>query len=726
MIQFTKFISEKWEISESRSRELCEAFEKGDTPLYLLEHRPAIAAELESPQVWEIFDFLNQLRDMAIKKKRILTAVAKVRELSDTERKHIDMIIDEHELDDILTPLRPNPRSKGQLALKKGFGDLADIIVRQEFEGTLDDCIALNGAALISQMSSEDVLAGIKDVLAERFAYDESARTMVRAFFNDDGFFEVFPKEKKDKRFSAFVNKQTPIKQIPSDQLLVLFAAEQTKEVRIAISVQLFRITEMLRHHFILNPDAAGFDLICESIDEAWQRLLKPIVERDVKDRIRTEAYRWGIAQIERHFTSMQRNPVTGIALSLRVINKRDLVIVAVHPEGRLLGAATVAKAVSETPVPCERLKFFLNRHRPTLLLIPDDEFASAIESIVAVSSGNDPQSPLLVKIAISETESRLVGSDWMKQEFADLDPVVQSAFAMALLHFAPRTLMAHIGSSLFSIHPIQALVPAELVDKLLTRKGAEVICREGISIRDIEQFPVLLFPCVTQENLTSIRDAINHGQLATRNELLSIKGLSEVAFRNCAGFIVFPDSPESLDRTLVHPELYSLVFSCAEQLDLAVSDIIANPETLRSIPVDDVALKVFVEKKLLDQLKAGQRYCSRSIAQFRPSRRLKLAEIKENSIVAGRVTNVTEFGVFIDINAVCDGLVHISQVADTFVESAEQVVRVGDTVKVRILKIDSKKRRISLSMKNLGVDAPKIKPSVGQLSTLADHFKNR
>jgi ribosomal protein S1 len=144
----------------------------------------------------------------------------------------------------------------------------------------------------------------------------------------------------------------------------------------------------------------------------------------------------------------------------------------------------------------------------------------------------------------------------------------------------------------------------------------------------------------------------------------------------------------------------------------------------LRSYARGEFARNLYVQRNLVEQLRIGSQTALQGPQQ--PRRRLKLAELTDGMVVMGRVTNITPFGVFVNINAVCDGLVHISQLADTYVETPDQVVSVGDKVNVRIINVDVKKRRISLSMKNLGQQAPKVKPSKGQIDTLIDHFSNR
>jgi ribosomal protein S1 len=163
---------------------------------------------------------------------------------------------------------------------------------------------------------------------------------------------------------------------------------------------------------------------------------------------------------------------------------------------------------------------------------------------------------------------------------------------------------------------------------------------------------------------------------------------------------------------------------------DLTVSHetLVANPEILHSFGVDDQQQRTYAQRKLVSQLETAQRF--QGILSPKAKKKLKLADVKEGAVVSGKVTNITQFGVFVNINAVCDGLIHISQLADEYVETPDQIVAVGDRVDVRILKVDTKKRRISLSMKNMGtaagLKAPKSKPTKGQLDNLAEHFKNR
>ncbi|NLG15934.1 MAG: hypothetical protein GX556_01230 [Fibrobacter sp.] len=245
------------------------AFEKGDSPYYIAEYKPEIAIELSISSLWEIYDFLQGMEELSVKKKRLITALKKADKLTPAVEKRVNLTSSSFDLDDLMISLRPNPRSKGQLALKKGLNSIADLVVKQEEEKIPIEELAAPFIGKDPSLSSvEEVLQGVKDILAERFAYDETVRAMAREFAYDDGFVEVIPKNKKDPAYSSYLNKSIPVQELSKEEILRFCVDEEKKLVRLKLGVQLFRITELLRHHFIINPDSVGFDLICEAIDE--------------------------------------------------------------------------------------------------------------------------------------------------------------------------------------------------------------------------------------------------------------------------------------------------------------------------------------------------------------------------------------------------------------------------------------------------------------------------
>lgn len=727
MIEFAKQITEKWNISPAVSEAICNAFQKGDTPYYLAEYHPETAVEISISYLWEIFDFLHAMEELASKKKRILNALKKAEKLTPAIEKRVNLTGSSFDLDDMLLPLRPNPRSRGQLAIKKGLEPLADIVARQEEQDvSIEELAARYSAADPSLGSVSDIMLGIKDVLAERFAYDDTVRAMAREFAYEDGYFEVTPKNKQDKRFAGYAGKQIPLSELSKEEILTLLTGEDEKAARCKLSVQLFRITEVLRHHFIQNPDFSGFDFLCEIIDESWQRLLQAIIERDVKIRLREEAEEWALKKIapdlEKKNADDQKR---GTLLIVDASHPKFMFFLIVTGHGELLGSTSEKRPADGKTPSLERLRQFYLRYRPASIVLCEHAQAEVAKTFIAQITAGDEAPPPVTIYHPDETARDPSESDWVKKKYELLlDNNTRKVYGAALMYLQPLRLLPNIGVDYYTVHPLQRLVSKDRFVTIVNRIVTDASLHEGILLKDIAESRLGVMQGITPEILQAIRAAEIKDPFNSKNGLLQVPGMTEVIFRNVAGFIIIAQSDDFRDRSLVHPDHYPLLDDACDQLNASLDTIMNEPEILRSYVTEDYVKKIFIEKKLIPQV----RECLRTpaLASLKAKRKLRLTDLKEGNIISGRVTNITPFGVFVNINAVCDGLIHISQLADDYVETPEQVVAVHDRVDVRILKVDVKKRRISLSMKNLGKKGPRIKPTQGQINTLAEHFKNR
>ncbi|MDG5813587.1 Tex-like N-terminal domain-containing protein [Chitinispirillales bacterium ANBcel5] len=725
MIEFSKKIVEKWALSEEMAERICRSYERGDSPFYLSEYSPHIAVELDLPTLWEVFDYLKEMENLSAKKKRALNALKKAGELNPVVENQVALSTKPYELDDLVVPLRPNPRSKGQVASKKGLKEIAlKIALQEEEELSPEDMVADFVGTHPTLKSVADVVQGIKDILAEQFAFDETVRAMSREFVFEDGFFEVAPKSKKDPAFASYVGKLIPFNEVGKEELLGFLTAEEKKQIKLKVGVQLFRITELLRHHFIENPDSTAFDLICEVIDDMWVRLLHPVIEKDIKENLRKEAETWASKEIFSGLrVSLQESKNRGNLFVIDASPKKNVLIAAVSGQGNLLGATTEKKRPEKNVSASEKLRQFYQRHKPMQILLVENESVEMAEKLVE-KLVNQENSVEVIKIKSERKKKLPSDSEYMAQNFAFLEPEMLHLYSLAILHLKPVNLVSKIGTAYYQVHPMQERLPEEqfieIADRLLVQE--ELV--KGISIKEILDSPLEKFKSLSSETLQEIKNKESEGQIFTKDDLLKVKGVSETAFRNISGFIVVPTAEAPLNRTTVHPDNFPVIDSISDQLNISIDTIMSNPDKIKSYDVDDASVKAYITTKLVSQIKVGQRFVTQAPPKIR--RKLKLNEITEGVVVSGRVTNVTPFGVFVNINAVCDGLIHISQLADEFVETPDQVVSVGDKIDVRILKVDVKKRRISLSMKNLGNKAPKVRPSKGQLDNLADFFKNR
>jgi uncharacterized protein len=726
MTEFAAIIAEKWNISSSLAADICSHFTKGDTVYYLIDYNPAISAELDASSLNAVYDFLQDSAGLAPKKKRVLNALKKAGALNDIIENRIKLSINGSELDDILLPYRPNPRSRAQVALKKGLGPLADCIAAQEEERKSVEELAQEYVGKAPSLKTvEDVIEGVKDILTERFAYDETVRSMVREFGRQDAFLEVLPRNKKDREFIAYRGKMPSVAEIAPEEYFRLLAAEKKKQIRIKHGIQLFRITELLRHHFIQNPDSTAFELVCEIIDECWARFLQHIVDTDVKGKLREKAEQWAIGRIVEELDKrLGKQEAEATALAFGIAGANDVVMVAFGAAGHLLGATREKRRPGDTDSASARLRQFYSRYRPAHIMLLQNENSDTARAIFAKSVGDAAKGEQIVEQEPDALTEKLAQSQWMDRECTYLDTDMRMLYALGLSLVQPLATIAQVGIEYFSIHPLQEFVSIESLSQILKRTMTEAALRKGISFVDIGGSELENLACVPAQIIDKARKQGAKDRFASKNDLLHVDGMTEVIFRNISGYIYFPNGVSALDRSLVHPDHFTWVEEMASALGISVESLIKNPEQIRSLDFDDFNEKVFIERKLIPQLSFGLQHLTTLAARSR--RRMQLTDLTEGAVVSGRVTNIAQFGVFVDINAVCDGLVHISQLADGYVETADQVVSLGDQISVRILKIDKKKRRISLSMKGLGDRGPKVRPSKYQLSSLADHFKNR
>ncbi len=727
MVEYSSFVSKKWDLSEEIAVKICEHFEKGDSVFYVCDYVPAVAVEVDISTLADIFSTLTEVKGLSPKKKRVLNALGKADVLTDAVKKRVTVCASSVELDDMLLPYRPNSRSRGRLAIKKGLKPLADIIDDQEIEEGSVEKLAEEYVGKDSTLKSvRDVTKGVKDILIERYAYDETVRSMVRDVGYENGFFEILPKVKKDKRFLPYRNKMVPINELTSEEYLTLMKAEEEKQIRFKHGIQLFHINELLRHHFIENPDAIGYDLICEIIDECWARSLQPVVERDVKAQVYKQAEDWAIRKIDEELqNSSVEKEAAGSLLAVGKYNNKNLVIVAVGKEGHLLGAAHEKLGSKGNDFFSNRIIQFFNRYKPKKIIIKNNDFVDTAEEVVKKSLRNVFGDVTVEKYSPSGDSSGLKRSQWMQERCAVLEEDMKDVYACGLMYLKPLTMIPRIGIQYFSIHPLQKLVRDERLAQLLNLRITVTELHKGVPYLDAPDSVLQNFECVPKEVLVHIRKEGARKPFVTKNDLLKVEGMTELIFRNVAGYIIILNAQNAVDRTLVHPDFYEWINTISLDLNASLDSLVNDPERIRSVSCENFAEKVFLDRKLPEHLRVGQKFPV-LIRGSRHRRKQRLSELKEGTVVSGRVTNITKFGVFVDINAVCDGLIHISQLADEYVETAEQVVKPNDMVDVRILKIDKKKRRVSLSMKKLGSKAPKVRPSEGQLSTLADHFKNR
>ncbi len=724
MTEFSTYVASNWQISESIAAAICEAFERGDSVFYLSDYEPQISAETDINLLSEIYEALSNIQDMAPKRKRLLNALSKAGALSEELEHRIETCTNSVELDDMLLPFRGNQRTKAQTARDKGLSPLADVFYEQESGSSSSEELASPFVNSENGLPTVDsVLEGVADILAEKFAYDETLRSILRDFAFDEGYFEVIPKDKKDRRFAQYRNKTLPVGQVEHEEYLTLVASEADKSAKLKFCVPLFQVSELLREHFVTNPDFAGNETVSKAIDEAWTRLLEPILERDVKRKLLDNAERTAMRRISGDIMEkFSGRKSTGSILAVGNIDGKNLVLVATSANGKLLGATNDKVNDPAKPFTSVRVKQFVTRYHPGSVLVLENTFTDSCVSIIEKTLHDSVSIPQIIRFAPETSAADFNSSEWMKHECQHLDASQVELYAISLRHLLPLGVVAAIGVEHFVIHADQHKIRPASMSQLLLRIITLDGLRKGILPIDSPDSVLANIPEINPEILADIRKHAASKQLTGKLDLFDVHGVTEQVFNNIAGYTVVPSGENPLDKTLVHPKYYGLVEGMAEELGVSVVSLIQEPELLKTFEGGELYERLYVDRKLTEQLRAGQIHLASSISA--KPRRIRISDLAEGQVLTGKVSNLTAFGAFVNIGAECDGLVHISELADDYVDKVEQIVGTGDVVDVRVVKIDTQNRRVSLSMKGLGSSRKsKSRASSAQLHTLAEHF---
>lgn len=721
MVEFATYIEETWGISFDIAETICKHFEENESLFFVTDYVPLVATQVEFDTVSEIYAFLNLQKSLAPYREKTRNILKKAEKYDDDAEYKIEMSISATELDDIAIAHRKNVRTRGAIAIGKGLLEYADKVDDQESEGDLDKLLEECVAKCDAVDSVDAARDGIRDILVERYGYDENARIMVREFVEDEGFIELTFK-KKTKKYDKYRDQQIPLCELSDEDILTLREGENKKEIKIKVGAQLFQIDDLLNDYFIENFDAFGIDLIHEAVNEAWSRLLQPMVEECIKEHIITRAEN-NISHIVKEDLRNQINSfvTTGkqTFLVVAAYSEEEMELLTVDNNGLLLRASKEPIREFGRAFVSTRIKQMIEQYRPSKIAVLSNKFGSAASEIVQTTVDTLVSTHEVETIPGTTKISSLLKSDFLKSSSEQLEENTLKTYAYSLVSFMPLTILPEIGYDHFTIHPMQAVLGdekmAEVVDELLTAASLS----RGIELNK-KQDTLLLKAGLSEKALEALREARKNKKLNSKYDIHDVETITESDYNNVAGYIVFPNSDFVLDKSTIHPAEYSLVESICSEIGVAPEDLPRDITELEKFKAEDDAVGKFVTENISAQILVAKRYLSLS---SRPKRKLRLGELRIDAIVDGRVTNITPFGVFVDINAMSDGLVHISELTSDYVESADQVVAVGDAVRVKIIEVNKKKRRISLSMKQADNTGLRVSASRTQLNDLANFF---
>lgn len=702
-----QIISQRLQIPLPQVEGTVRLLREGATIPFISRYRKEVTGSLDEVAVGSVRDLLERLTELEARKRTILATIEEQGRLTNELRARIEASWDAAEVEDLYLPYKPRRRTRAAAARERGLEPLANLLMAQH---TPDIRRQAQRFVTAEVPTADDALAGASDIVAERMAEDDRIRSEVRRNFSREGIVHARVakgKEQQGAKYADYFDAATPVRSVSSHRLLAMLRGEEERILKVSVEVDAERIIERIRRRFI-RPGSTTRTWLEAAAADAFRRLIRPSIESETlaaaKERVDDEAIRIFAENLRQLLLASPLGQKRVIALDPGF--RTGCKVVALDAQGNLLHHTVIYPhpPQSRTAEAAETLRRLTARYRTEAMAIGDGTAGRETEQFVR---GLKLQGVELYTVS-EDGASVYSASAAAREEFPDEDVTVRGAVSIGRRLIDPLSELVKIDPKSIGVGQYQHSVDQA---KLRARLGDVVescVNRVGVNINTASKHILTyisgLGPALA-ENIVAYRAA--NGDFRTRSELKKVPRLGAKAFEQAAGFLRIVGGRNPLDNSAVHPESYPIVERMAADAGVSVERLLADRELRRTIrPERYVTAQAGLPTvtdilEALDKRGLDPREELHTFA-FAPDVRT-IDDLREGMTLPGIVTNITAFGAFVDIGIKQDGLVHVSQLADRYVTSPAEVVRLGQHVEVRVTGIDTLRGRISLSMRRDG-----------------------
>ena len=702
-----QIISQQLQIPLPQVEGTVRLLREGATIPFISRYRKEVTGSLDEVAVGSVRDLLERLTELEARKRTILATIEEQGRLTGELRARIEASWDAAEVEDLYLPYKPRRRTRAAAARERGLEPLANLLMAQH---TPDIRRQAQRFVTAEVPTTDDALAGASDIVAERMAEDDRIRSEVRRNFSREGIVHARVakgKEQQGAKYADYFDAATPVRSVSSHRLLAMLRGEEEGILKVSVEVDAERIIERIRRRFI-RPGSTTRTWLEAAAADAFRRLIRPSIESETlaaaKERADDEAIRIFAENLRQLLLASPLGQKRVIALDPGF--RTGCKVVALDAQGNLLHHTVIYPhpPQSRTAEAAETLRRLAARYRTEAMAIGDGTAGRETEQFVR---GLQLQGVELYTVS-EDGASVYSASAAAREEFPDEDVTVRGAVSIGRRLIDPLSELVKIDPKSIGVGQYQHSVDQA---KLRARLGDVVescVNRVGVNINTASKHILTyisgLGPALA-ENIIAYR--ATNGDFRTRSELKKVPRLGAKAFEQAAGFLRIVGGRNPLDNSAVHPESYPIVERMAADAGVSVERLLADRELRRTIrPERYVTAQAGLPTvtdilEALDKRGLDPREELHTFA-FAPDVRT-IDDLREGMTLPGIVTNITAFGAFVDIGIKQDGLVHVSQLADRYVASPAEVVRLGQQVEVRVTGIDTLRGRISLSMRRDG-----------------------
>lgn len=694
-------------------RAAVELLEDGNTLPFIARYRKEATGGLDETALRAIEDALAKAHELADRKNTILRTIDQQGQLTSELRQQIEQCDDKQLLEDLYLPFKPKRRSRATAARERGLQPLADLFLAQRTLGRArSDVVRPFVDAEKDVPDEEAAIQGACDIVAEVWSEEVETRRWMSE--QAKGFGRVHSKVKRGKKeeaakFEMYFDHHEPIKRVPSHRLLAMKRGEADGLLRVSLKVDDEYVLRKLKSRWLKNRQFEFSSELSNAAEDCYQRLLLPSIESTtlaaLKEAADVEATQVFAQNIRELLLAAPAGPrvTIGIDPGFRTGCK----VAVVDGTGKFLESKTIypTPPKNDTEGAKRVLLDLISRHEAQLIAIGNGTASRETDSFVSAVLKEIPgDSP--TKVVVSESGASIYSaSELATREYPDLDLTVRGAISIAHRLQDPLAELVKIDPKSIGVGQYQHDVNQADLRRGLEREVESCVNSVGV---DLNMASSSLLAHVAgigpklAERIVQHRD--EHGVFVTRKNLLDVAKLGKKAFEQAAGFLRIREGIQPLDNSAVHPERYRLVEKMGAKLGVSAGQLVGNASLAAQLNAsdfveDDCGLPT-VEDILSELAKPGRDPRSEfRVAKFTEGVN-DMKDLKQGMILEGVITNVTKFGAFVDIGVHQDGLIHISELADTYIQSPSEVVSVGDVVRVKVLDVDLDRKRIAVSRK--------------------------
>jgi uncharacterized protein len=701
---------------------------EGATVPFIARYRKEATGGLDEVQIRAIEERRTYLLELDERRRVVLAEIDKQGKLTDALARKILACATKADLEDLYLPFKPKRRTRAIIAKERGLEPLADRVWAQPLDGAPGEEAKAFVSAAKEVPDVAAALAGARDICAERIAEDADVRKLVREAYTREGVIQVVKNEEhanKATKFDMYAAFQEPVANIPSHRYLAIRRGEAEGVLRASIDLETERLNPQVKAKAKVNPKSPWAGELEKAAEDATKRLLLPSVQSDVRVDLKMQADRGAVEIFAQNLRELLMAAPFGTKMVLGIDpgQRTGCKCAVVDETGKLLenqtfylvqGAESVERARQILRALCRKYSF-------RAIAVGNGTHGRETEAFVREVLAEEGLKEVYC-VPVSEAGASVYSaSDVAREEFPDLDLTVRGAISIARRLQDPLAELVKVDPKSIGVGQYQHDVYQGLLAKKLDEVVESCVNQVGVELNTASA-PLLARVAGIGPSLAKkiVAHRNEKGSFKSRKALLDVAGVGPRTFEQAAGFLRIQGGDHPLDASAVHPERYALVERIAKDLGVAVKSLVGDQKTIDRIDLKryvDGDVGMFTMGDIVNELKKPGRDPRATFEppKFRDDVRT-MEDLKPGMELEGVVTNVTAFGAFVDVGVHQDGLVHVSQLADRFVKDPNEVVKVGEKIKVRVLEVDLARKRISLTAKKGGasVRADPARPASG------------